>query len=227
METLFGEVIPREELETNPNGSRNNIPYFTQAVLTNNLEIVELLLSRGAILAPEAIFVSQTPEMARLLKRWGADVNAPDFLGATPLYRAIEENKYGVARELLRLGADPNVGVAWETPLQRAYSSFVRYLVPGFGPPADPRTVGIFLNALVTAGADVGQVQENPLDENGGILRNLRIVAEQRDLRAAEKVSSRRASNLLYSRGLHALFRPEGAGYREARADFERRRAAW
>ncbi|MGV3721612.1 MAG: ankyrin repeat domain-containing protein, partial [Actinomycetota bacterium] len=55
-----------------------------------------------------ATAVHGRPELLRLLVDSGADVNAADPKGCTPLMWAVRFGNTAVARQLLELGADPN-----------------------------------------------------------------------------------------------------------------------
>ena len=58
---------------------------------------------------------------AELLIRAGANVNAANDLGVTPLWAACENGSAAMTRRLLRAGADPNAALlSGETPLMTA-----------------------------------------------------------------------------------------------------------
>ncbi|KAH8705963.1 ankyrin repeat-containing domain protein [Talaromyces proteolyticus] len=65
-------------------------------------------------------------EITRILINHGADVDAMrgDFPRVTPLCLAIEGENVGCVKLLLEAGADPNLAVAGNTPLQTACSAF-------------------------------------------------------------------------------------------------------
>ncbi|KIN06932.1 hypothetical protein OIDMADRAFT_91276, partial [Oidiodendron maius Zn] len=50
------------------------------------------------------------PEVTKLLKEAGADVNGRDKKGLTPVYLACLWGNYGVVEVLCSLGADPDIG---------------------------------------------------------------------------------------------------------------------
>ena len=58
-----------------------------------------------------ALFFACGGDMVRLLVEWGADVNAADTFGMTPLYAAAQDGRYETVLALLSCGADPNIGV--------------------------------------------------------------------------------------------------------------------
>lgn len=58
-----------------------------------------------------ALFFACGGDMVRLLVEWGADVNAADTFGMTPLYAAARDGRYETVLALLSCGADPNIGV--------------------------------------------------------------------------------------------------------------------
>ncbi|KAI1631938.1 SPX domain-containing protein [Biscogniauxia mediterranea] len=84
-----------------------------------SIEIVELLLQHGAkILAdaeglyPQHLVArsGQTPQLLRLLKQYGADLDQIDKLyGWTPLVHAASEGNVPCLQELLSVGVDPNI----------------------------------------------------------------------------------------------------------------------
>ncbi|RYP00850.1 hypothetical protein DL766_001034 [Monosporascus sp. MC13-8B] len=99
------------------------------AVESRNHKMVEQLLDRGVSpnLGPHAHILNQAishhdVESVRLLLLFGADVNAAESRGATPLYLAVEESFIEGANMLLKYGADPNLtaGHGAETPLSAA-----------------------------------------------------------------------------------------------------------
>jgi len=98
----------------------------------HNPDFVSLLLTNGAdVNAKDSC--GQTPlcyayeyEVAQLLLNHGADVNSKDHIGRTPLYGVSE----GVAQLLLDLGADVNVrDDGGDTPLHHAGSGYVAQLL--------------------------------------------------------------------------------------------------
>jgi ankyrin repeat protein len=65
----------------------------------------------------------------------GADLDAPGEYGATPLFCAVLHGRYSAARSLLGLGASPDIGSAFGTPLDAAAES------------QDPRVRALFEHA--------------------------------------------------------------------------------
>lgn len=84
-----------------------------------SVDVVELFLSHGAQIVPDAEGLypqhlvarsRQTPQLLRLLKQYGADLNQVDKLyGWTPLVHAASEGNFTCLEELLLAGADPNI----------------------------------------------------------------------------------------------------------------------
>ncbi|RYP75513.1 hypothetical protein DL771_002398 [Monosporascus sp. 5C6A] len=99
------------------------------AVDSRNHKMVEQLLDRGVPpnLGPHAHVLNQAishhdVESVRLLLLFGADVNAADSRGTTPLYLSVEESFLEGVNMLLKYGADPNLtaGHGAETALSAA-----------------------------------------------------------------------------------------------------------
>ncbi|RYP69418.1 hypothetical protein DL769_005272 [Monosporascus sp. CRB-8-3] len=99
------------------------------AVESRNHKMMEQLLDRGVSpnLGPHAHILNQAishhdVESIRLLLLFGAEVNAADSRGTTPLYLAVEESFLEGVNILLKYGADPNLtaGHGAETPLSAA-----------------------------------------------------------------------------------------------------------
>ncbi|MFM9865271.1 MAG: ankyrin repeat domain-containing protein, partial [Micropepsaceae bacterium] len=68
---------------------------------------------------------------ARLLVKRGANVNARDRYGSTPLFYALSDAK--MTQILLQLGADPNIARGWDRPLTRPSSPEVARLLIAYG----------------------------------------------------------------------------------------------
>jgi cytohesin len=86
---------------------------------------------------------ARTAALAALLMAHGADVNAPDGVGDTPLHHAALDGRNAVIRLLLAAGADVDArNAAGQTPLYKAIESTV------------PDTVGL----LLSRGADPSAV---------------------------------------------------------------------
>ncbi|MBW3623980.1 MAG: ankyrin repeat domain-containing protein [Armatimonadetes bacterium] len=78
--------------------------------------------SLGAICAASAsALMANRRAMVKLLLAHGADVNATDIHGETPLFRAVSQGHDEMVELLLERGANPNVpSRSGETPLHRA-----------------------------------------------------------------------------------------------------------
>ncbi|KAH6659413.1 ankyrin repeat-containing domain protein [Truncatella angustata] len=99
---------------------------LVSAVETRNSKMVEQLLDRGVspdtgadVHALNLAVRLHDVESVRLLLLFGADPNAPDKSGATPLFSAVEDSFLDGASMLLKYGADPNLSVVsdLESPL--------------------------------------------------------------------------------------------------------------
>ncbi|KAI1366095.1 hypothetical protein F5Y08DRAFT_155438 [Xylaria arbuscula] len=101
-----------------PTSETDHIP-LNLACEHGSLEIVEMLLQHGArILAdaeglyPQHLVArsGQTPQLLRLLKQYGADLDQIDKLyGWTPLVHAASEGNVPCLQELLSAGVNPNI----------------------------------------------------------------------------------------------------------------------
>ncbi|KAF3011496.1 phosphate system positive regulatory protein pho81 [Neopestalotiopsis sp. 37M] len=148
-----------------PQSETDHVP-LNLACEHGSLAIVELLLRNGAKILPDAEGLypqhlvarsGQTPQLLRLLQSFGADLDQIDKLyGWTPLVHAASEGNVPCLRELLAVGANPNIldekdlpamyYAAWEghlecmkllTPYQRGRTASPRGLqatAPSLGP---------------------------------------------------------------------------------------------
>ncbi len=77
-----------------------------------------------------AVFTPQAKFIIELLVKKGADINARNTLGITPLATCIPPNKVELVELLLKLGADRSIpDTSGHTPLDTAYSLGQRYIV--------------------------------------------------------------------------------------------------
>jgi ankyrin repeat protein len=91
------------------------------AAYLGNLEIVDILLKKGAVSLNEGNFRGQTPlhfacerglpEVANRLLDAGADIEARDMIGRTPLMTTGISKNISVAKDLIKRGADINAVV--------------------------------------------------------------------------------------------------------------------
>ncbi|KAI1328624.1 hypothetical protein F5Y16DRAFT_152726 [Xylariaceae sp. FL0255] len=101
-----------------PASETDHIP-LNLACEHGSVEIVETLLQHGARILPDAEGLypqhlvarsGQTPQLLRLLKHYGADLDQIDKLyGWTPLVHAASEGNVPCLQELLSVGVDPNI----------------------------------------------------------------------------------------------------------------------
>ena len=91
----------------------NGFTPLMNAVKTNNLYLTEFLIESGADVEARTfqklqtpLFYAQTPEAARLLLKAGADVNAADKQGYTPLMKAVQKQKVKLIKFLIANGAN-------------------------------------------------------------------------------------------------------------------------
>ncbi|KAK9776171.1 putative Ankyrin repeat-containing domain protein [Seiridium cardinale] len=145
---------PRGTLATNTDAHREAL---TSAVASRNAKLVEQLLDRGV--APDTGPNDQALNIAihlhdidcvRLLLLFGADPNAQDKNGISPLLLAVEESFFDGASMLLEYGADPNLnGPGLDSPLAASVIedkfNFARLLMTYGGDPghvsADGETI--------------------------------------------------------------------------------------
>ncbi|CAG0911362.1 unnamed protein product, partial [Cyprideis torosa] len=85
------------------------------ATVSGRHSVVELLLAHGAdpnitnIYDTTSLHQARSAETAELLIQKGAEVNAKDEDGRTPLFVATENNRHSVVEVLIANGADPNI----------------------------------------------------------------------------------------------------------------------
>ncbi|KAI1856775.1 hypothetical protein JX265_011416 [Neoarthrinium moseri] len=154
------------------------------AVEARNSKLVEQLLDRGVSpdTSPDAHALNEAVrlhdvETVRLLLLFGADPNAPDKSGVTPLFSAVEESFLDGASMLLKYGADPNLaaGHAPDSPLALSIAedkyNFTRLLLTYGGDAntimADGDTVLIKAIALKRAKKMIDLLLEYGSDANG------------------------------------------------------------
>lgn len=104
------------------------------AVSKNNLEMFEVLLKNNAdpflpaddtygTTVIDRIISRDAHQMLATLRKFGVDLNKVDQRGETALYKAVEQNKPEIVKELLAWGADPLwTGKGQMTPVMLAIS---------------------------------------------------------------------------------------------------------
>ena len=88
---------------------------FFYAVMLGDYERIQFALERGIAVdtpcfnhgATALIVMTANEKIVRLLLAWGANVNAQDWEGISPLINAISCQQKGVVKLLLEHGADP------------------------------------------------------------------------------------------------------------------------
>lgn len=104
----FDELMPRQRTHESP---------LTMAVLRGHLDIARLLLTGGADVARKdgagqsAIHCAKSAEAVHLLMRFGADPNAHDGFGRSPLALAVERGELARLDVLLAHGARPELAI--------------------------------------------------------------------------------------------------------------------
>ncbi|MGL5956383.1 MAG: ankyrin repeat domain-containing protein [Brevinema sp.] len=101
-----------------------------EAIVRNDAPIVEYMIKRRAdvtITNKEGLsllHLVSDPQLALLLIKNGADINAKNRIGSTPLHWAVSRNYEMIAKLLLEFGADPNApDNNGNTPLHFAINS--------------------------------------------------------------------------------------------------------
>lgn len=116
--TAIVQLLLREKIDINRAEPQKKHTALMKAVLFNHLEIVEILLNKGARVDFPDKF-GNTPlmlavqngnfEIAEFLISQGADVNAKTLIGYTPLLYALEFGQLEIAEILVDNGAKANV----------------------------------------------------------------------------------------------------------------------
>ncbi|KAI0601535.1 ankyrin repeat-containing domain protein [Biscogniauxia sp. FL1348] len=114
--TKMPRWVPRNTLGANTPSLKQNL---LAAIQERNQKAVEQLLDRGVSpdIGPEYHALGEAIthhdlEIVRTLLLFGADPNAPDRHGMSPLVAALEESFLDAASLLLKYGADPNMAPA-------------------------------------------------------------------------------------------------------------------
>ena len=107
-------VLLEHGADPNIASSRGFTPFNT-ALISGNVELLELLLSYGAILDPQDIFIAldpfgHGPEVATaFMLAKGVDVNTLSPRWGTPLHFAVRHCQKTMVKLLLDAGADPSI----------------------------------------------------------------------------------------------------------------------
>lgn len=136
-----------------------------QAAADGNLAKVEALLKRNPTLINLRDRHSKTPlhktatvEIAGLLIRYGADVNARGWMGSTPLHEMTSKDRLDIAQLLIAHGANVNATRDYNiTPLHWAKSIQMARLLLQHGAAVSPRDEGgktPFQNAVLSGDLD-------------------------------------------------------------------------
>ncbi|KAI2631697.1 hypothetical protein GGS21DRAFT_157320 [Xylaria nigripes] len=112
------QLLLKASSRLDPVSETDHIP-LNLACEHGSIEIVETLLQHGARIFPDAEGLypqhlvarsGQTPQLLRLLKQYGADLDQVDKLyGWTPLVHAASEGNVPCLQELLSAGVNPNI----------------------------------------------------------------------------------------------------------------------
>ena len=146
-----GEDSNRPEMEMPTRANLNQCMATVQVLMDHGMN-VDSTSDEGFSLLSIAIVNGQTAWAEMLLQR-GAKVNTVDQHGGTPLINAlrsmgqIKDNRfYAVLDELLKKGADPNLGIDNPIVKKDAFPSALKTAISGFGNKEMRRkTVGILL----------------------------------------------------------------------------------
>ncbi|CAG0912187.1 unnamed protein product, partial [Cyprideis torosa] len=123
------ELLIQKGAEVNAKDRRGKTPLLV-ATENNHHSVVEVLLANGGDLnianedERSPLHQAESAETAELLIQKGAEVNAKDRRGMTPLFVATDWNHYSVVEVLLANGADPSIANEDErSPLHQAESA--------------------------------------------------------------------------------------------------------
>ena len=160
------------------------------AVENNSVDVVKLLLKKGARIEDKDLYnavKSDFADVAKLLIKAGANVNAnADSNGWTPLYTAAEYNSVNVAKVLIDAGANVNLRRPLMPASRNGYVEMVKLLIDaGANANAGLLAAAAFnsvtvAKVLIDAGADV-----DALDNEG---KAALTVAEQEGHREIERL---------------------------------------
>lgn len=110
-QTALHNAVSKNNLEMFETLLKNNADPFLPADDTYGTTVIDRIISRDA------------HQMLATLRKYGVDLNKVDQRGETALYKAVEQNKPEIVRELLSWGADPLwTGKGQMTPVMLAIS---------------------------------------------------------------------------------------------------------
>jgi len=108
------DKLLNKRFEINFQGFYNRATTLMCAILTENVEMVSLLLELGAnpniqdYYGNTALMYSKNVKITKKLLKYQADPNIPNEKGETPIIKAAKIEDLGIIKQLLKHGADPH-----------------------------------------------------------------------------------------------------------------------